>query len=109
MAEAAKSYTRVDEHGVIRVGDTRCAIDGIIYSFREGRSPESIRRSYQSLTLEDVYGAIAYYLANRKELDEYLLRQEADWDRLRAEQDRNPPPVVRRLKALRDKQREGAA
>ncbi len=108
MADA-KHYTRVDEFGVVRVGDTRVAIDGVIYAFLKGHSPESIRRSFQSLSLEDVYGSIAYYLAHRAELDDYLRRQDAEWQRARAEQDRNPPPVVRRLKALLAKQREGAA
>jgi uncharacterized protein (DUF433 family) len=108
MAEA-KSYTRVDEFGVIRVGKTRVAIDGVIHAFLEGQSPEAIRRSYQSLSLEEVYGAIAYYLANRADLDAYVLRQRAEWEKLREEQDRNPPPVIQRLRALRAKQSEGAA
>jgi uncharacterized protein (DUF433 family) len=96
---ATKTYVRTDEHDVMRVGGTRVPLESIVYPFREGRSPESIRQSFAALTLEDVYGAIAFYLANRDEVDTYVARQEALVERLRAEQDRNPSPVVERLRA----------
>lgn len=97
----SKSYVRTDEHGVLRVGQTRVMLDGVVVGYWEGDSPESIRQQYPSLSLEDVYGAMAYYLANREEVDAYLERQEKLWQELRAEQDRNPSPLVQRLRALR--------
>ena len=96
-----KSYVRTDEHGVMRVGQTRVMLDGVVIAYWEGDSPESIRKQYPSLTLEDVYGAIAYYLGNRAEVDAYLERQEKHWQELRADQDRNPSPLIKRLVALR--------
>lgn len=63
----SKAYVRTDEHEVMRVGQTRVMLDGVVAGFMEGESAESIRRSYPSLTLEEVYGAIAYFLANRAE------------------------------------------
>jgi len=96
-----KSYVRTDEHGVMRVGETRVMMDGVVAGFWNGESPETIQQAYPSLTLEEAYGAIAYYLANRQEVDEYLKRQEELWNHLRAEQDRNPGPVIQRLRALR--------
>jgi uncharacterized protein (DUF433 family) len=91
-------YIRQDEHGVMRVGGTRVAFESIIYPIREGRSPESIRQSFPALRLEDVYGAITFYLANRPAADEYLKRQEDEVARLRATQDRDPSRLVRRLR-----------
>jgi uncharacterized protein (DUF433 family) len=44
--------------------EKRISLDSIIYLFRAGRSPESIHKSFPLLSLEEVYGAIAYYLAN---------------------------------------------
>jgi uncharacterized protein (DUF433 family) len=99
--EAAKNYVSCDEHGVMRVGSTRVSLESIVYAFREGRSPEGIRQSFVALSLEDVYGAIAYYLAHRAEVDDYVRRQEALVEQLRAEQDRNPSPVVQRLRAIK--------
>ncbi len=96
-----KSYVRKDEHGVLRVGSQRTMLDGVVYSFLEGDSPESIRQAFPALTLEDVYGAITFYLANRETVDAYLREQEARFEKLRAEQDRNPPEVIKRLLAIK--------
>lgn len=72
-----------EKEGVYRVGGTRVSLDSIVYEFRRGASPESIQRSYPSLTLEEVYGAIAFYLANQPEIDRYLIEGEEEFERLR--------------------------
>jgi hypothetical protein len=48
---------------------TRVSLDSIVYSFKAGDSPETIRQNFSSLTLEQVYGAIAFYLAHEQEVD----------------------------------------
>jgi uncharacterized protein (DUF433 family) len=53
---------------------TRISLDSIVYAFQKGISPESITQSFPLLTLEQVYGAIAFYLAHRNEIDAYLVR-----------------------------------
>jgi uncharacterized protein (DUF433 family) len=95
---APKAYVRVDEHGVMRVADSRVMLDSVVASFEQGYSPETIRQQYPSLSLEDVYGAITYYLANRKEVDDYLQRQAALWQQLRKESEEKPSPVIERLR-----------
>lgn len=67
-----EEYVRTME-GVYRVGDTRVSLDSLVYLFREGMSAESMVESYPALTLEEVHGALAFYLRNRKEIDAYLL------------------------------------
>jgi len=62
--------------GVYRVGDTRVSLDSLVYLFREGMSVESMVESYPALTLEEVHGALAYYLANQEEIDSYLAEGE---------------------------------
>lgn len=71
---------RVDEHGVIRVGDSQVLLDIVIREFNNGAEPEAIANGYPTLSLADVYGVIAYYLRHRKDLDAYLhsRRQEAE-------------------------------
>ena len=62
------------------VEGTRISLDSVVYAFRSGLSPESIVQSFPLLTLEQVYGAIAFYLANRAEIDTYLVAEEAAFD-----------------------------
>lgn len=99
-----KTYVQTDESGTMRVGGTRISLDSVVYPFREGQSPECIRQAYPGLSLEQVYGAITYYLANQDEVDEYLVRQEALWDELRERCERNRPPFVERMLALTDEE-----
>jgi uncharacterized protein (DUF433 family) len=96
----AKMYVRADEHGVWRVGQTRVSLDSVVYAFRQGHAPETIRQQYSALGLEEVYGTIAFYLANKDEIDHYLERQEQCWDEFRRKAEQNPSPVVERLRAL---------
>jgi hypothetical protein len=56
------------------------SLDAIAYAFQQGLSPQSIVQYFPLLTLEQVYGAIAFYLANRAEIDAYLAAQEAAFD-----------------------------
>ena len=66
-----KEYVKIVE-GAYRIGDTRVSLDSIVYLFREGMTAESMVESYPSVTLEQVHGALAFYLGNRKEIDAYL-------------------------------------
>ena len=61
---ATTSYVRVDPHGVHRVADTRVMLDSVVAAFHQGNSPETIQQQYPALSLEEVCGSIAYYLAN---------------------------------------------
>ncbi len=48
------------------------SLDSLVL-FREGISAEGMVESYPSLTLEQVHGALAFYLANQEEIDAYLV------------------------------------
>jgi uncharacterized protein (DUF433 family) len=91
-----KTYVRRDEHGVLRVGDTRVMLDSVVAAFHQGHSAETIGQQYPALSLEEVYGAIAYYLANQVDVDQYLGRQEELWKRLREKANAVTNPVVER-------------
>jgi len=73
------SYVRDDEQGVKRVGQTRVMLDWVIAAFDQGHSAETIAQQYPALTLEEIYGAITYYLANKPEVEQYLRRQDVVW------------------------------
>jgi uncharacterized protein (DUF433 family) len=98
--ENGKSYVRVDEHGVHRVGRTRVSLESVVYGFKQGFSAETIQDQYPALSLEEVYGAIAFYLGNQEAVEDYLKRQEKVWEEFRAKVDQERNPVVERLRKL---------
>ena len=59
---------------------TRVSLDSIVEAFNKGAAPETIRRSFPLLRLEELYGAITFYLAHENEIDEYLQRSYAEFD-----------------------------
>lgn len=78
-AVTIKPYIEFKDQGYWIIG-TRISLDSIVYAFCQGLYPESIVQAYPLLTLEQVYGAITFYLANRSEIDAYLLSEEQEFD-----------------------------
>jgi len=61
------------------VAESRLSLDSIVHAFLNGQSAESIAQSFPVLTLEQVYGAITFYLAHRAEIDDYLRARQIDF------------------------------
>lgn len=76
------------------VAGTRISLDSIVHAFRRGESPETICQNFELLRLEEIYGAITYYLANQADVDAYLIRQNEKW----AEGRRNSEPLSASLR-----------
>jgi uncharacterized protein (DUF433 family) len=83
----------------------RISLDSVVLAFQRGSSPENIKRSFPLLTLEEVYGAITFYLANQAEIDVYLREShrqlEAEAELRRAELRKSNPELVERLEKAR--------
>jgi uncharacterized protein (DUF433 family) len=87
------SNAYVEQHdGVYVVAGTRVSLDTIIYGFLSGQSAEAIAQALPILTLEQVYGAITYYLGHRDEVDRYLERRRQDFGAVR-QAARNADPM----------------
>jgi uncharacterized protein (DUF433 family) len=84
----AREYLE-ERDGNYYVAGTRVSLDSIVHAFRRGESPEIICQNFELLRLDEVHGAIAYYLANQADIDAYLLRQSEKW----AEGKRNAEPL----------------
>jgi uncharacterized protein (DUF433 family) len=82
---------RIDAHGAVRVGDSQVLLDVVIREFRNGAEPEAIARGYPTLNLADVYGAIAYYLRHRREVEQYLATRRQEAEALRREIEAKQP------------------
>ena len=78
-----------ERESVYYIRGTRVSLDSIVYAFREGSSPESIREDFEGLTLAHVYGAIAFYLDHQADIDAYLIRRKEQWAQL--ERNGTPP------------------
>ena len=92
----------VDEReGGYYVSCTRVSLDSIVYAFLRGESPEGIIESFPALSLEQAYGAIAFYLAHQQTVDGYLQKGRADFERMREESRRKHPALYAKLEAAR--------
>ncbi|MEM8723319.1 MAG: DUF433 domain-containing protein [Cyanobacteria bacterium P01_G01_bin.39] len=76
VLKSEKPPLREDKTGAIRVGKSRVLLEMVIHAFQDGASPETIIADYPTLTLSDVYGAIAFYLKNKYEVEAYLAKRE---------------------------------
>ena len=68
-----------------RIADTGVSVQRIVGWYKMGRMPEEIADQYGHLSLAQVYAALAYYHANRAEIEDYLAREESLYDQLAAE------------------------
>jgi uncharacterized protein (DUF433 family) len=100
VSMAEQSYVEHRE-GVYRVAGTRVSLDSIVYAFLDGHTAESIQQSFPVLTLEQVYGAITYYLAHREAIEAYLREQEAVFDTLKETLRQNNPQMAKRIDAIK--------
>jgi uncharacterized protein (DUF433 family) len=97
----AKEYIEARE-GNYYVAGTRISLDSIVHAFRRGESPETICQNFELLRLEEVYGAIAYYLANEVDLDAYMVRQDEKWADGKRDASPLPANLRERLMRVRD-------
>lgn len=94
----AKQYIEQRDQGYWIQG-TRISLDSVVYAFLNGESPESIAQNFPLLSLEQVYGTIAFYLANRELIDVYLREGEQEFERLQQSLREKNLPLYQKLKA----------
>jgi uncharacterized protein (DUF433 family) len=88
-------------NGGFYVAGTRVYLDSIVYSYKAGDSPETIRQNFSSLRLEQVYGAIAFYLAHEQEVDTNIRAGEAEFERSVPPLSESRPDLYARLERAR--------
>ena len=85
----------------IRVKGTRVGIETILYEYiYNSKTPVVIADHYYTLTLEQVYATILYYLQNQEEVGAYLDDYLKYCQTAREEYEKDPPPGVVRLREL---------
>jgi uncharacterized protein (DUF433 family) len=98
----AKDYIE-ERSGAYLIAGTRVSLDSVVHAFLRGESPEGIAESFPALTLEQILGSLAFYLANRGEIDRYLRQASEDFERLRQQAHQNSPGLYARLTDARQR------
>lgn len=97
-----EDYFDVLAENDIRISGTRVGIETVLYDFiHRCQAPETIAQTYPTITLEQVYATITYYLHNQAAIDQYLTEWLEHGERLWAAQQRNPTAAMLRIRQLR--------
>jgi uncharacterized protein (DUF433 family) len=94
----SKQYIEQRDGGYWLEG-TRISLDSVVYAFLNGESPENIAQNFPLLSLEQVYGAITFYLANRELIDRYLKEGEKEFEKLQKSLQEKNLPLYQKLKS----------
>ncbi len=99
-------YLDIHAEDDVRVRGTRVGIEHLLEGYQAGAIAEQLAIEFPSVTLEQVYGVITYYLRHRQAVDEYL----RDWRQASAARQANireTPKVVAQLRQLSKEQAVG--
>jgi len=107
MAQTAVEYVEKTVEGSWRLVNSRVSLDSVIHAWWDGKSPESIVEEFPTLSSEQVYGAIAFYLHNKTELKEYFGLQELKWKQLQEENECKSSPLLDKLRARKKSSSDG--
>ena len=95
-----QEYVERREGGYYIIG-TRVSLDSVVHLFQKGASPESVLRSFPRIgSLERVYGAITFYLANKQLVEPFLKEQERLADGI--SQTPLPPSLSEKVRRARE-------
>jgi uncharacterized protein (DUF433 family) len=96
----SKEYVE-ERNGGYYIAGRRISLASIVYEFKRGASPESILRSFPLLSLEEIYGAITYYLSHQREVDAYLEVIEREFEEARQREREENPEFYQKFEELR--------
>ena len=88
-------------NGGYYVTGSRVSLASIIHEYRDGAAPETIRQNFPTLSLEQIHGAIAYYLGHQEEAETYLSGLEKKWDELERAATPASPEIQQRIEEAR--------
>ena len=97
----AKEYIERRQGSFYLIG-SRVPLARIVYEFHDGAAPEATRLDYPTLSLEQVYGAITFYLANKEEIEQDMI----DRRRIEEEVSKAQPPLPPELQQKLERARE---
>lgn len=97
-----REYVEMRDGSYYVVG-SRVSLASIVYEYRDGAAPETIRQNFPTLSLEQVHGAIAFYLGHQEEADAHLCELEKKWDELARTAKPASPEIQQRIEEARQR------
>ena len=88
-------------HGSFYLIGSRVPLALIVHEFRNGESPEAIQTHYPTLSLEQVSGAITFYLGNKEEVEKDLVERRRIEDEF-TKRHAAPPKLKQKLERVRE-------
>ena len=88
-------------NGAYYIAGTRVSLDSVVYAFLRGESPEGIAESFPALGLEQIFGALTFYMANREVVDRHLSEGQREFETLRQQARRDHPALYAKLAEAR--------
>jgi uncharacterized protein (DUF433 family) len=102
-----EDYFEFDERsGAIRIKGHRVWPEHVVERFQRGYEPERIHEELDTLSLEEIYAAILYYLHNKDAVERYLADLEAFVAERVRQWEANRSPASLRMQALFERMRE---
>lgn len=94
-----KQFIERRNEGFYLIG-SRVPIDNIVWEYRRGEDPETTQSHYPTLSLEEVSGAIAFYLAHKDEVDQVIEERRRVEDEYVAANP-TPPGIIEKFDRMR--------
>ena len=67
----SKQYVE-ERDGGYYAAESRVSLDSIVHAYLRGESPEGITESFPAPSMEQIFGALAFYAGNRQDVDRYM-------------------------------------
>jgi uncharacterized protein (DUF433 family) len=87
------------EAGFYVVG-SRVPIDRIVWEYRNGEDPDGIQSRYPTLSLDQVNGAIAFYLSHKNEVEQ-VMEERRRAEEAYLEENPTPPEIKEKFERMR--------
>jgi uncharacterized protein (DUF433 family) len=91
----AKGYVEHRHESLYLIG-SRVPLAIIVHDFQNGDAPEAIQSNFPALSLEQVYGAITFYLGNKEEVEKDMAERRRVEDEF-IKTHPNPPGLKEKL------------
>lgn len=69
--------------GSIRFVNSRITLDVVVNQFKLGATAEQIQEDFPGVSLREIYGAIAFYLEQTAEVENYLRKRQSEAEETR--------------------------
>lgn len=97
----AKDYVERRHESLYLIG-SRVPLAHVVYEFKNGEAPENIQSHFPTLSLEQVYGAVAFYLANKEEVERDMVDRRRQEEEFIKAQPPLPPGLQQKLERARE-------